>query len=79
MRLHAQTAMIENGFVHIPETAPWLAEYLHELTVFLKGKHAGGFRVDPPAHGTRSPARSLRIALTGIDCLSAKMPVKPSR
>ena len=22
MRLHAQTAMIENGFVHIPETAP---------------------------------------------------------
>jgi len=30
MRMHAQTAMIENGFVHIPETAPWLAEYLHE-------------------------------------------------
>jgi predicted phage terminase large subunit-like protein len=26
MRLHAQTGMIENGFVHIPETAPWLAE-----------------------------------------------------
>jgi phage uncharacterized protein (putative large terminase), C-terminal domain len=25
MRLHAQTGMIENGFVHIPETAPWLA------------------------------------------------------
>jgi hypothetical protein len=39
MRLHAQTAVIENGFVHIPETAPWLAEYLHELTVFPKGKH----------------------------------------
>ena len=39
MRLHAQTAMIENGFVHLPETAPWLAEYLHELTVFPKGKH----------------------------------------
>jgi predicted phage terminase large subunit-like protein len=32
MRLHAQTAMIENGFVHIPETVPWLAEYLHEMT-----------------------------------------------
>ena len=31
MRLHAQTAMIENGFVQIPETAPWLAEYLHEI------------------------------------------------
>src|SRR5215510_784579 len=39
MRLHAQTAVIENGFVHIPETAPWLAEYLHEMTVFPKGKH----------------------------------------
>jgi hypothetical protein len=39
MRMHAQTAMIENGFVHIPETAPWLAEYLHELTVFPNGKH----------------------------------------
>src|SRR5438874_10542708 len=39
MRLHAQTAMIENGFVHIPETATWLAEYVHEMTVFPKGKH----------------------------------------
>jgi predicted phage terminase large subunit-like protein len=39
MRLHAQTGMIENGFVHIPECAPWLAEYLHEMTVFPNGKH----------------------------------------
>ena len=39
MRLHAQTALIENGFVRIPEAAPWLAEYLHEMTVFPKGKH----------------------------------------
>ena len=39
MRLHAQTALIENGFVYIPETAPWLAEYLHEMTVFPNGKH----------------------------------------
>ena len=39
MRLHAQTAMIDSGFVHIPETAPWLAEYLHEMVVFPKGKH----------------------------------------
>jgi hypothetical protein len=31
--------MIENGFVYIPETAAWLAEYLHEMTVFPKGKH----------------------------------------
>jgi hypothetical protein len=37
--MHAQTAMIENGFVHLPEAAPWLAQYLHELTVFPHGKH----------------------------------------
>ena len=39
MRLHAQTTIIESGFVHIPEAAPWLAEYLHEMTVFPNGKH----------------------------------------
>jgi len=39
MRMHAQTAMIENGFVHLPKEAGWLAEYLHELTVFPNGKH----------------------------------------
>jgi len=39
MRLHAQTALIENGFVRIPENAAWLAEYLRELTVFPNGKH----------------------------------------
>jgi hypothetical protein len=38
-RMHAQTAMIENGFVHLPEAAPWLAQYLHELTSFPKGRH----------------------------------------
>jgi hypothetical protein len=37
--MHAQTAMIENGFVHLPKEAAWLPEYLHELTVFPKGKH----------------------------------------
>jgi predicted phage terminase large subunit-like protein len=39
MRLHAQTAILENGFVHLPEAAPWLVGYLHEMTVFPKGKH----------------------------------------
>jgi predicted phage terminase large subunit-like protein len=39
MRMHAQTAMIENGFVLLPKEAGWLAEYLHELTAFPKGKH----------------------------------------
>ena len=39
MRLHAQTAMIENGFVFLPEEAPWLADYLAELTAFPAGRH----------------------------------------
>jgi predicted phage terminase large subunit-like protein len=39
MRLHAQTATIENGFVHLPQAAPWLAEYLHELAMFPHGRH----------------------------------------
>jgi predicted phage terminase large subunit-like protein len=39
MRLHTVSSTIENGFVHLPEKAEWLAEYLHELTTFPKGKH----------------------------------------
>ena len=39
MRMHAQTAMIENGFVHLPKAAQWLAAYLHEMTTFPNGRH----------------------------------------
>jgi phage terminase large subunit-like protein len=39
MRLHAKTATIENGFVHLPKEAPWLAEYLRELTLFPAARH----------------------------------------
>jgi hypothetical protein len=39
MRMHAQTAMIENGFVYLPDMAPWLSAYLHELTTFPNGRH----------------------------------------
>jgi predicted phage terminase large subunit-like protein len=38
MRLHAQTAAIENGFVHLPIEAHWLADYTHELTMFPNGR-----------------------------------------
>ena len=38
MRLHSVTSTIENGFLYLPEKAEWLAEYLHEMTSFLKGK-----------------------------------------
>lgn len=38
MRMHSVTSTIENGFVHLPDKAYWLGEYLHELTSFPKGK-----------------------------------------
>jgi predicted phage terminase large subunit-like protein len=39
MRMHSVTGTIENGFVHVPDKAPWLGEYLLELTTFPKGKY----------------------------------------
>jgi predicted phage terminase large subunit-like protein len=34
MRLHAQTAVFENGRVLLPTRAPWLGDYVNELTSF---------------------------------------------
>ena len=39
MRLHAQTGMIEGGFVFLPRSGPWLDIYIHELTTFPAGKY----------------------------------------
>jgi predicted phage terminase large subunit-like protein len=39
MRLHAQTGVIENGFVHLPRAAPWLDEYLSELMLFPRARY----------------------------------------
>ncbi len=38
MRMHQVTSVMENGFVHLPEKAAWLDQYLNELTSFPKGK-----------------------------------------
>jgi hypothetical protein len=37
IRLHAQIGIIGNGFVHLPESAHWLAGYVHELTTTCLG------------------------------------------
>jgi len=37
MRLHAQTALIENGFVRLPGEARWLADAISELTASSRG------------------------------------------
>lgn len=39
VRLDAQTATIESGFVHLPKNSPWLAEYIGELTTFPSCKY----------------------------------------
>ena len=48
MRLHAQTATIENGFVWLPEQAHWLADYLSELAAFPMGRHDDQVEFDRP-------------------------------
>jgi len=37
-RMSTVTSTIENGFVYLPESAHWRAEYLHELVTFPKGR-----------------------------------------
>jgi predicted phage terminase large subunit-like protein len=39
MRLRAQTATLENGFVFVPREAPWLPDYIHELITFPNAKY----------------------------------------
>ncbi len=39
MRMHTVTSTIENGFVHLPDKAAWLGEYLHEIISFPKGRN----------------------------------------
>ena len=38
-RFAARTATLELRSVYLPEEASWLAEYLHELTIFSKGEY----------------------------------------
>jgi predicted phage terminase large subunit-like protein len=39
IRMNTVTSMIECGFVHVPDKAAYLSEYLHELANFPNGKH----------------------------------------
>ncbi len=55
MRLHAQTAMFENGRVFLARTAPWLADYVHELTSFP------GSRYDDQVDSTTQFLDHIRI------------------
>ena len=39
MRVHAESAKIEQGDLRLPKSAPWLAAYVAELTSFPQGKY----------------------------------------
>ncbi len=39
VRMNTVTATIENGFVYVADSAPWLQDFLHELSVFPNGRH----------------------------------------
>jgi len=83
MRFHAQTATIENGFVYLPREAHWLADYLHELTIFPNGRHDD--QVDstsqalawtkqrPPGWGTLEYYRQL------VEAAAGRVPLKMVR
>jgi predicted phage terminase large subunit-like protein len=62
MRLHSITSTIENGFVHLPEKAEWLPEYVHELTSFPKSKY------DDQADSTSQALDWLKQHYIGQQC-----------
>jgi predicted phage terminase large subunit-like protein len=39
VRMFTASNLIENGSVYLPEKAPWLATYIHELVTFDNGKY----------------------------------------
>lgn len=80
MRLHAQTAVFENGRVLLPKTAPWLGDYLGELLSFPGSQYCdqvdattqalASLSLDPGAIWKRPWAISRSSAGSGI-CGSA--------
>jgi len=58
MRLHAQTAVFENGFVFLPRTAPWLTAYVDEIISFP------GSRYDDQVDSTTQALDYLRSSNT---------------
>ena len=39
VRMEAQSARFEEGQVHLPKEAPWLAAFLHEMLAFPNSRH----------------------------------------
>jgi predicted phage terminase large subunit-like protein len=61
MRLHAQTAVFENGFVLLPRTADWLPDYVKEITSFP------GSRYDDQVDSTTQALDYLRSTIGSLE------------
>lgn len=68
MRMHAQTPVIENGFVYLPMSAAWLTDYVTELTTFPRAKH------DDQVDST-----SQALAWIAMDAMRPRVSVQPLR
>src|SRR5208337_4368397 len=66
MRLHAQTATIENGLVWLPEEAPWLADF----AAFPRGRHDD--QVDSTAQAPAWTKLHLSQSIIGPICTAIK-------
>ena len=66
MRLHSVTSTMENGLMFLPEKAPWLEVYLHELVTF-PGASSTIRPIRPPRRwtGPRSGGRSMASLSSG--------------
>lgn len=58
-RLLAQAARFETGQVHLPAEAPWLADYVSELTAFPNGRHDD--QVDATSQALRYLTRDAHL------------------
>jgi len=58
MRLHAQTDLFENGRILLPKEAPWLADYVNEITGFP------GTKYDDQVDSTAQALDHMRIPST---------------
>jgi len=71
VRLYAQTALFENGRVPLPREAPWLPDYVNELTSFPGSRYDD--QVDSTAQTLQYVKHSKMAVISrylrGIQCL----------
>jgi predicted phage terminase large subunit-like protein len=90
MRLHAQTAKIEGGFVLLPKEAPWLETYVLELVTFPNSKYddqvdstvfaLAWSTLNPPRHGwTDESLKGLENLINGLyqDAIFGRLAGRP--